>query len=332
MKTKKNFKTWFLKEAPAILIAFCIATLLWFFNQVRQTEERTFQIAPTIKISDILTLVKEPNNIAVKVKGDSTQLRNVDPNDLGIIIDLSNVTTEGEHEAQIVLEKKGMARHLQGVEFSFFPISMRVAVETKVTKAIPILVQTKGSVKAGYEAEAGVPAPSFISVTGPRSEIEKLEYVYTELISLDELTKNIDQNSKTTIIDKVVNLQPIGDGSTIFNYNRSQEIFYSFRVQEVIKQVTVENIFVNQIGTSPDFNYKLDNEYVSLRLSGPELILNKLDVNDLIVGIELDSISREGNYTLPVQRMFSSKIGEDLARVTDLGLYPQRINVTVTRK
>lgn len=332
LKIKATWKKWLSHELPAIMFSLVLAVLLWYFNQIRLTEERSFQIEPTLKISDQMIPLKDPKTFTVKVKGDSNVLRNVDPNDFSIVVDLSNATGEGEHEAIISLERSGIAKHLKGLEVSFSPLSMRLTLEKKVTKQVPVKVNTRGSVKAGYEVEIGVPAPDTITITGPRSEMENLQCIETEVINMEELTKGIEPDTRSTTLDQSVSLLPLKEGSSSFIYNRKQEILYSFRVQEVIKQVSVQNLYLNQIGTLPEFNYHFSTDHAELRLSGPELLLNKLNVDDLTLAVELDEIEAAGVYTLPIIRMFSSESINLMQRITDLGLFPAEVTVTVTRK
>lgn len=331
MRSKLTVNKWVTTELPAIMVSLIAAVLLWSFNQLRYTQERTFQVEPTVKISDWMIPLKEPKLVTVTVKGDAEQLRNVDPNDFSIILDLSFVDSEGEHEGFFSLEKKGVAKHLKGLEVSLNPVSLRLYIEKKITKAVPVKIKTSSQVRSGYEIEVGVSSPDTISVSGPRSQIEKLEFIETEMINLEELTHNMEMQERSFIIDKTVRLSQDNVESGII-YNRAQEIFCSFRVQEIIKQITVKDLYVNQVGTDPNLNYQLSTDLVDLQLSGPEIILNKLNVNALVLGVDLDHISRPGKYKVPIVRMYDPKQIEGLHRVTDLGLFPAEVEVTVSAK
>ena len=196
---------------------------------------------------------------------------------------------------------------------------------------MPIKIVTSGQIQSGYEIDVGISSPDTITVSGPRSQIEKLEYIETEQINLEMFTQNIQEDARSFTIDKTVGLAQDSENTNIL-YNRSQEIFCSFRVQEIIKQITVKNLYINQVGTNPDFNYQLETDLAELQLSGPEIVLNKLNVNELILGVDLDDIYSPGRYRRPIIRMYDSKQIEGLHRVTDLGLFPSEVEVVVSAK
>lgn len=320
------------REVPAILLSLIAAVVLWYFNQLRFTQERSFQVEPQLRISDQMIPLKGPRAVTIRVKGDQEQLINVEPEDFSVIVDLTGSTTEGEHEGRIRVVKSGMARHLKGIEVSHTPSLLRITLERKITRPVKVKVNTAGAVRAGYEVEIGVPAPDEVMVTGARSEMAGLEFLETETIDMEELTGTVEAGARSVTLDRRVRLLPVQGGSSSLKFDRNQEILYSVRIRELVKQVTVRDLYINQIGPDASFSYRLNDEYADLLLSGPELVLNRLDVSGLVLGVELDGITAPGEYTLPVIRMFTPEVSETMKQITDLGLEPSEVKVKVELK
>ncbi len=330
--TYKNIFSKLKKEIPLIIMSLAIAVGLWYFNQLQYTQVRSFQVEPILQISDQMVPIRTPRAVTITIKGALEQLQSIDPNDFQPTIDLKGVLVEGEYGGEIDVVLTGVARHLKGIEVSFSPITIPIALERKITKPVKVKVITEGAVKAGYELEIGVPAPDEVLVTGPRSMMENLEFMETEPINLEKLTGTIDEEQKSMTIDQSVMLAAPFDGTASIVFNRDIQILYSCRIKEAIKQITVRDLYVNQIGAQDSFNYQLETEYVRLNLSGPELKLNRLNIAGLIIGIELDGIEAPGEYTIPVIRMFDAQTQEMLSEITDLGLSPSTIKVVVEDK
>lgn len=317
------------KEIPILLLSFLFAVGLWYFNQLQHTEVRSFQLEPQLQISEKMLPIRAPKAITVTVRGPGEQLQSIDPKDFLLSVDLKGMLTEGEYNGKIEITRMGVARHLKGIEVSFSPVSVPVTLERKITKAVPVQVVTQGNVKTGYELEIGVPTPDTVMVTGPRTLMEKLSFIQTEPVNLEKLTESLPENEQSALLDQSVLLVSPFDSSASVLFNRETEIMYTCQIREIIKQKDFGPLYVNQIGTDEKFRYQLSEEQVRLTLSGPELKLNRLNSDRLIVGVELDFITEPGSYQVPVVRMFDSKTEEELQGITDLGINPPALQVVV---
>lgn len=313
---------------PAIILSIMAATLLWYFNQLGNTVERTFRLKPEIRISEQMIPLQSPRYVTVKVKGEGEKLENIEPRYFTVVADFSNLTDEGEHEGVIRVE---VPDYFEGLEISTSPSYLKITLEKKITRAVKVQVNTRGAVKAGYEVEIGVPAPDEVMVTGARSEMAGLEFLETEVVDMEELTENISPGSRFSTLDQTVRLLPIQGGYSSLVFDRDIEILYSVRARELVKQFTVENIYIFQIDSDNRFTYTLEKEYADLKLSGPELLINRLPISKLNLAVELGDISEAGEYILPVIRMFDD-VSDEMKEITDLGLEPSEIKVIVEPK
>ncbi len=320
------------REIPGIILSLVIAISLWLFNQLRLMEDRNFEIEPELYVSDLMIPLEKPGLVKVTIRGDREQLLDVDIKKFRVVLDMRGITEEGKHLVNVNVIREGKEGYSEGLEVSYNPSSFSISVEKRVTKMVPVEVVTTGDVQAGFEIESGVTTPDSVMVTGARSEMEKIQSIKTERVSLEKMTAGIQSGQRSVTIDKNITLLPTQDKATSLIYKTDINILYSILVREKIKQITVGDLYINQIGTVGNLSYSLNQDYADLRLSGPELALNRLDINALVLGVELDSISTPGEYTVPIIRMFDSKVQEQLKDITDLGLVPSEVKVTVKAK
>ena len=64
------------------------------------------------------------------------------------------------------------------------PINARTHLEQKLTRSIVVQPDLSGFPLAGYELERYFITPSAVTVTGPRSQVEELQFIPTEEIDL----------------------------------------------------------------------------------------------------------------------------------------------------
>ena len=318
-----------LYEVPIIIFALVSAVILWYFNQLNYTQEVKFTLVPQLRISEQMIPLKQPKTVNVKVKIARDQLQSLNPDDFTVVADFSNVLTSGEHEGSIRIVRSSAAKYLKGIEVTYSPSILKVTLERKIAKMVKIKVNTTGTVKAGFEVELGIPSPDEIRVIGAKSDMENIEFIETEPIDMEELTKKLNSGIKSLTVDKIIRLMPTQEGTSSLVYNINSEILYSIRIRELIKQISISELYINQLSTNPAFKYKLSHEFATLSLSGPEILLNKLSKNGLVLGVNLDSIDKPGVYSLPVTRIFDTESSNLMKNIIDLGLSPSEIVVTV---
>jgi YbbR domain-containing protein len=106
-------------------------------------------------------------------------------------IDLQNAK-EGENKFTLtgndIKSQKGF-----GVEVSKInPSQVTLMLEGRVTKEVPIAVQLEGKVADGFDIYETITNPEKVEITGPRSHIEDVEEIPTEVIDLNGLKRDVN--------------------------------------------------------------------------------------------------------------------------------------------
>jgi YbbR domain-containing protein len=188
----KLLENWFLK-----LTAIVFAWILWLFIQgepgtvtIVTAQVRVINLPPQMEISSDF-----PSEVQVTMRGMSQPLT--------CTIDLQNAK-EGENKFTLtgndIKSQKGF-----GVEVSKInPSQVTLMLEGRVSKEVPIAVKVMGKVASGYDIYETTTDPEKVEITGPRSHIEGVKEIPTEVIDLNGLKRDmnfrVDLNVKDGLI------------------------------------------------------------------------------------------------------------------------------------
>ncbi|MEJ2244983.1 MAG: YbbR-like domain-containing protein, partial [Acidobacteriota bacterium] len=106
-------------------------------------------------------------------------------------IDLQN-TEEGLNRFTLtgdnIKSQKGL-----GVEVSKInPSQVTLMLERRVSKEVPIAVKVEGKVADGFDIYETITDPEKVEITGPRSHIEDVEEISTDIIDLNGLKQDVN--------------------------------------------------------------------------------------------------------------------------------------------
>lgn len=189
----------FLDNLPLKLMSLFLAITIWAFvapQRRGETTEFKFQsplvlknIPPSMEITSDLVqsvsvLVRVPRNLA----------KTVNPNLFQVAIDLRN-QLPGAFE--YTLSQKNLtynnAPFPKGLEtLQISPSLIPLRLEEVVEKEVPIKSRTAGRVEDGYVIDAIRVHPSRVTVRGPRSRLEELEYLATRPIDVQGLHTSVE--------------------------------------------------------------------------------------------------------------------------------------------
>jgi YbbR domain-containing protein len=169
---EKLLENWILK-----ISAIFLAWILWLFIQGESgtvtmvTAPVEVQVPPNMEISSGL-----PSTVQVTIRGASQALT--------CIINLQNAK-EGEYKItlteDLIKSPKGLGVAVSQVN----PSQVVLVLEKTVKKQVSINVPVQGEVADGFEIYEKIPNPDVVEITGPRSHIESIEEVSTEIVALN---------------------------------------------------------------------------------------------------------------------------------------------------
>ena len=175
---EKILENWMLK-----ILAILLAWILWLFIQGESGTVTT--VTAPVKVQGVPSGMEIssglPSTVQVTIRGAAQSLTcNIDMKD----------AREGEN--RITLTKDHIeAPNRLGIEVTQInPSQVTLMLEKTITKPVPITVPVQGEVEDGYEIYEKIPSPRVVEIEGPRSHIEPVEEVSTDVIDVSDLDQN----------------------------------------------------------------------------------------------------------------------------------------------
>jgi YbbR domain-containing protein len=170
------------------LLALAIALLVWFVLSAQRRErisERTYRIPLSVVNIPPQTLIASPLPAAVdvRVRGPFTALRQIDPEKLEAVVDLTDAP-KGERIFRLAPEDINVPPEVEVIAIA--PSELRIVLDATAQKTLPIVPNVTGKPAPGYEVADVVVEPRVAYVYGPASALERLANVTTDPISIDQ--------------------------------------------------------------------------------------------------------------------------------------------------
>ncbi len=206
---KRIFVDDWLLKLTALLISFALWVGVTGFQEPTQTRLRSITLNPLF--SNQFEIINSPvKEVDLVVSGEKRKLDQLNPRDLVISLDLTNVT-EGERTVEITA--KNITVDLPtGVKIDqILPDKIAVKLERVEEYEVPIRAELVGNPGAGYEIYSTKIVPEKVRVRGPKSFVKALNFISTEKIRVHNQTTNFTApqvaltvtNSKITLVDAV---------------------------------------------------------------------------------------------------------------------------------
>lgn len=200
-----------------------------------------------------------------------------------------------------------------GITIEDYQSSLDVNIEKIINREFPVEIQNVGNLPADYMLESRQVVPNSITIRGPRSNIDRIAKVVTEL-DLSNLEGNININKDVRAIDE--------NGETVENLTYGQDFANIIAVVYKQKEVTIEKNLVGEIGD----NYRVDSAELNkstVLIKGPKEAIDKINsIETQEINIEELTQSR----TIPVKFTLPS----DISLVSEESDYT--INIVVNQK
>lgn len=180
----------FKKDIFLKIASLFIAIVLWFFVVIKGQTEITMSVPLELKYIP-RGLGVESKSIAqvnVSVKGFEQIIKNLKPYDVKVSVDLSKAK-KGMNV--IYLSSKDVILPSSLTLTSIEPSSVRVRLDEIRVKKVSVVPEIIGEPEKGYIIEKIRIEPSTVEIEGLRSQIEKLRYIKTEPLPLDNIKEDM---------------------------------------------------------------------------------------------------------------------------------------------
>jgi YbbR domain-containing protein len=170
-----------------LVVAIILACLLWY-GTARDRRERISERqvdAPVtlVNVPPHMVITSDvPRTLTVRLRGPLSRLRDLDPSQIGVVVDLRGVG-EGEHEFPIESNNVAVPDGVEVVAVS--PAEVPLRLERLVRRMVAVRPQVVGEPAEGFEVGKVEVAPAAVEVSGPRLQVGSLQALSTDPVSVN---------------------------------------------------------------------------------------------------------------------------------------------------
>ena len=269
-------KVW--RIALAVLIAFGLWT--YVITTVNPESEETFYDIPVSYQNDVLEerglmIVSETPTVTLKLKGNRSDLNELNPNNITILVNLAAIQAPG---TQMVKYDVSYPANLPSNAFetlSQTPNLLKLKVENKIKRPIPIQIEYIGSVPEGFvdDRENPVMDVSVVEVSGPESSVSQIDRAVIQ-VDLTDKTDSIVGAFPYVLCDK--DGEPVDAQMVTTNV---EEVNLSVKIQRLKEVPLVLNLVDGGGATKDTCDVELDVN--SIWVAGTENKLRDLEQVEL---------------------------------------------------
>ncbi len=289
-KLKKFFITNWLKK----LISFIIALIFWFYISIGYSN--TIKRILSIQIKNIPQNMMIMNNVIdeleVKISGEKSVINDADFESMYLYVDLTGATI-GEEFYNIRVG--GRESDLNYLNFEYSPSSIKIKLDKKITKDLPIELSAEFSPRKGFTITDMDYSPKAVTVEGPSTVLDNYESVKTENLKFD----NVDYSFKVglNIIVKEDRLE-VPDNFRVWVNVEAERL-------NVSSQKIFTNLEIEVKNKQEKFKLNIQNgeqlllEYIIIE--GEKKYIDKITEKDINPYLNFEETVEPIEYNLPVK-------------------------------
>ena len=307
-----------------IALSVVIAIALWTYviTTVNPESEDTFYDIPVSYQNDVLEerglmIVSEKPTVTLTLKGNRSDLNELNANNITILVNLAAIQAPG---TQMVKYDVSYPANLPNNAFetvSQTPNLLKLKVENRIKRPIPIVLEYVGSVPEGFidDRENPVMDVSVVEVSGPESSVEQIDHAVIQ-VDLTDKTDSIVGAFQYVLCNKEG--EPVDAEMVTTNV---EEVNLSVKIQRLKEVPLVLNLVDGGGATGDTCDVKMD--VTSIWVAGTE---NKLrDLNEVELGTVNLAELKEENNTLTFEIVLPEGVNNinDVKEVTATISFPE---------
>lgn len=294
------------------LTSVLLASLLWYNVAKEQIVFKTVSVpVEFVNVPSGLEISNDyTKRVDVHVSVDRGA-RNVSGESLTAQIDLQ---AEGEGEEIVQMTADNIQRPY-GVEvLSVTPSRIKITLEKKGEKLVPVSAQIIGTPAPGYQVRGVVIEPSNLLVAGPASSVGRVSRAVTESINIEGRRDSLVTSANVNVEDPKLRIEHTG------------LIQVTVQIEEEHREILVSRLPVRASSRNTDV---LD-PYVSVRISVPKSFHGTLANQNIAVAVATDSLPIQPEPHVLKPEVSIDPVYRSLARVVEVR--PASIRVRVLRR
>ena len=327
-------KGWTGRKILYFAVSILVSVYIWFYvdekdgRRVDKTIENipiTYVGADTALADRGLMLIEEESDTSVtlQLQGKRRLIAALDPSQIGIQVDLSNVTSTGQQSINYQIIYPGTEFRNNLTVRSAKPYTARVTIGELYRKDVEIRCDIQGTVAEGYIAGEVEFDPGTLEIRGEQDKLDAVSYAKVSL-KIDELSQTLTQELDYTLYnaqDEPVDMTGI--------HATTSQIKVTLPIN-VSKKLPLKMNFIESPGSSlSNVSYRIEPE--SVTVFGDAELLKNID-SITLDDFDLSKLTEDTtySYTIPIPDGVENSSGVSRAtlkiRFKDLATVP----ITVT--
>lgn len=230
-----------------LLLSIVVAFGLWAYVITFVSSERegtfsdisvSYQSEALLEERGLMIVSEEKPTVTLTLYGNRRELNKLDSSNISIIADLSKIGEPGIHNLRYNVYYPGDIPDNTFTVQSQYPSMVKVEVERRVTKEIPVNVVYEGSVQKDYIADkenVELDNP-VVKITGPASAVDQITQAVV-LVNLQDKSESFIEAYRFTLCD--AQGEPVDAKMVEANIAQVNLTLYIKRVKEIELVVTV---------------------------------------------------------------------------------------------
>ena len=263
------------------LFSLAVAVLLFLFVSVESATpvDVDFRIEYRTA-SDIMIVGDAPAVLHTTIKGPWATFRSYDINELKpVIIDLS---AAGPGSLRHALDTSDIEPPGGMSVVAIRPSEVNVTLDRKTERQVPVQVDVIGRPSLGYEPESVEASPGKVTVSGPATVLQTLDFVFTRPIDLQDRQDDFDLE---------VDLSPPPPPLRL----KEKHVGVSVRIVEELVTRPFDNLVVR--GDDAPAGTRFVPDKITVKLKGPRNLVDAIDPKALEPHVDLQPEFDEGQAT-----------------------------------
>jgi len=302
---------------PVKILSLAIAVLLFYFYRLNTTEEYFISVPLEIMLNNNFVAADTyPTDVRVSLRGSSESFFLINEKDITAYVDFTAKEKSGLYREPIKIKKRGNALYADPLEIKVVPAEIRLKIEEKFIKTVPVIPVIKGFLSENYEIISSSIIPDNVTIEGPVSIVEKITLIKTEDINIENKKENFILPIK---LEKISDLVKIVEGGEVQFYGRIGKNLISKNIAPVGIEIR---------GKNNNMIYDIDFDTGSIKIEAERKIINFFNNENCSLYVDISGVDIPGTYNLPVFVSLSEAEGE----VAVADFTPEAVTVHITIK
>jgi YbbR domain-containing protein len=287
------------------VLALIIAVGLWLAGH-RDTE-RAIEVPVEFRSipADLMVMDNRVDYVVLRLMGPRTLVSTLDADNLKLSLDLDGVKS-GSLSYPLSANDFNVPRGVTVGRIT--PPVIHLRLEPVIKRTLPVAVRLSGKPAAGFRIAQTTARPESVSVQGPAEEVRRLPLVETVPVDVEDSRSGIKRKVRLSNDGKPLTITP-----------DQVEVVVTFEEEQITREFDQVEVRVKDFKGA----YTVSPQWVSLRLSGPKSVLEKLHLNSENVYLNLTGVTA-GEHTVAL--LFNLP-----PEVKVLEQKPQRFRVRITK-